>query len=315
MSKRFTLALGTAVSALALSLSLSAAPPAFAQDAAWPPPAGMARPMFERTAMVAPPMFFCSERARSDFLLDVYYPAAQKASRNRIAAHTYLVSLRRSRDAARAAGDAKAEASYQKAFDDWEPTWKEADKLADALYHLRDAIELIPTIACAPGMAMATPAKGAFAAALQTARGASPVNRIGTTAQSYGMAMADRSFDGSEAQYGAQVAMGAVMVQPRRDRQPTPTAAIPPASGEPALTTPPQASEALLVVDEPAKPAPPIELAGQTTLPINNGPVVQPQPVTAILPPPPPAQPFYPDCPEHPGMPGTPEHIRLYHGG
>lgn len=340
MTKLSMSALKATASSLMLAVAIGAAAPAFAQDNPAPAPTpvsapGMNRPMLQKTELIAPPRgFFCSEREKLDFLLDLFYPAASKATKNNIAAHDYLVKIRRLRDGAPAGPVRDA---YQAELDAWEPIWREAEQKATAFLKLLDAIHAMPVIDCtAIGIAALPPGGGVDlrpdpdkAAQLAAAMESKPVVQVGGGSYADFGVGRSRPFDGSEAEHALRDRLKlAAEYRYRREQEPPATSwtgsipynpggggmtAVEPPTWTGTMTWPPQTG---MTSVEPPLPTPvDIDLGGEA----GSGddglpPPSQPGHLTVDPPSPPVVSsgPAYPPCPTD-GMPATPEHIAEFH--
>jgi hypothetical protein len=260
------------------------------------PPGAPQRPQLERTGMIKPPAFFCSEREKSDWLLNVFYPAASAATKNNIKAHNHLVNLRQLRDASTGAD----QAAYDAEFNAWEPIWRKGEALATDFVRMVEAMQAIPVIDC--GGIVAIPDNRNMVAALGAAVVDKPAIQVGVGAYADLGQRTERPFDGSEAESALRRRLNRAFEAHAHDehrdppRQDVMTSTLPVAGrpfeetvpGDGVTDAGPQAGHA-----EP--PPPPVQPVTQAESAPNGPSVVG-----------------YPPCPTD-GMPATPGHIRDFH--
>ncbi|MFZ5670352.1 MAG: hypothetical protein ACOY4K_12735 [Pseudomonadota bacterium] len=113
-----------------------------------PLPPGVVRPQLERTTAPRLPARFCSEKEKLDFLVEVYHPAADAASKNALKTSAYRARLSQLIQEAGERGDQAALAALKAEYEAFKPIAEEADALAQRMYRMRDDILRIPVVDC-----------------------------------------------------------------------------------------------------------------------------------------------------------------------
>lgn len=134
----------------ATSPPMTTPPPATDAPAAPPPPLppGVTRPQLERFNIPGLPLEFCSEKQKQDFLVDVYHPAADAASKNALKTSAYRARLSQLILEATQRGDAGAAAALQAEYAAFKPFADETDAIAQRMYRMRAEILAIPVVDC-----------------------------------------------------------------------------------------------------------------------------------------------------------------------
>lgn len=137
------------------------APPPATDGPVTPPtplPPGITRPQLERVNIPSLPKDFCSESQKQAFLVDVYHPAAEAASKNALKTSAYRKLLADRIYDATMSGDAAVAAALKREYEAWKPIAEEADALQQRMLRMRDEILRIPVVDCTkPGRPPVTP--------------------------------------------------------------------------------------------------------------------------------------------------------------
>lgn len=127
-----------------------------------PLPPGFVRPQLERVNIPTPPKEFCSEAERSKYLVEVYHPAADAASKNALKTLAYRKLLADRIYEATMTRDGATGEALKREYEAFKPIADEADALQRRMMRMRDEILKIPLVDCTkpgrPRVALAPPA-------------------------------------------------------------------------------------------------------------------------------------------------------------
>ncbi|MBI5940051.1 MAG: hypothetical protein HY859_06455 [Caulobacterales bacterium] len=123
-----------------------------------PLPPGFVRPQLERVNIPTPPKELCSEAERSKYLVEVYHPAADAASKNALKTSAYRKLLSDRIYEATVTRDGATAAALKREYEAFKPIADEADALQQRMMRMRDEILKIPLVDCTnPGRPRVTP--------------------------------------------------------------------------------------------------------------------------------------------------------------
>lgn len=123
-----------------------------------PLPPGFVRPQLERVNVPSPPKDFCSEAERLKYLVEVYHPAADAASKNALKTSAYRKLLADRIYEATMSGDKATAAALKPEYEAFKPVADAADALQTRMLRMRDEILKIPLVDCTkPGRPQITP--------------------------------------------------------------------------------------------------------------------------------------------------------------